>query len=260
MRSTNRATIALLVCCITSSSCALESDDGSDPELGQAESDIQASNRLAANRLAANSLNASKLSTFALASTSLANNALLATPEGRDVFSFIVGCALSTGTTLVVTYSGTAYSFPGWLGLAPLWATRTPTSAEKRWVSGCVLARTNLTGTQVDISMRHDTYAPLASTAAERTAFPKVEGAFYGDLFATTPAMYACANRNWTTADGTTTSRHCALSQNGTTTQCGFTYTGLCSNLAPCSDHINPYGNCRGGSTTYAEVVTIYLK
>ncbi|MEO8705665.1 MAG: hypothetical protein ABI867_36880 [Kofleriaceae bacterium] len=252
---------AILALCATLSGCALDDDE---LDVGQTESEVQGSNRLAANRLAANSLNASKLSTVKLASTSLANNALLATVEGRDVFSFIVGCALSTGTTLSVTYSGTAYTFPGWLGLAPQWATRVPTTAEKHWVSACVLARTNLTGTMVDISMRHDTYAPLASTAAERSTFGKIEGAFYGDLFAATPMRYACANRSWTAADGTATSRHCAFSTTGTvgsTTQCGFTYTGLCAGSSPpCNDKNNPYGDCAGGSTRYAEVITIYLK
>jgi hypothetical protein len=255
---------ALLACFAATSGCAVDPDDDLELDFGQTESEIQSSNRLAANRLAANSLNASKLSAVKLATSSLANNALLATVEGRDVFSFIVGCALSTGTTLSASYNSTTYTFPGWLGLAPAWATRVPTTAEKRWVSACVLARTNLTGTMVDISMRHDSYAPLASTSTERTAFSKIEGAFFGDVFAATPVQYACAHRAWTAADGTTTSRHCAFSTTGTIgkpTQCGFIYTGLCSTSdTPCGDNSNPYGNCRGGGTTFAEVITIYLK
>lgn len=257
-----RALVVLAWVCGVASGCVLETGTNDDPEVREAEFHIQAANRLAANRLAANSLNASKLGAFKLAAASLNNNSMLATPEGRDVFSFVVGCALDTGTTLSLTYGGATYNFAGWLGLAPAWATRLPTVAERRGITSCVLARTNLTGTQVEISMRHDTYAPLASTAAERAAFTKLEGAFYGDIFQTNPTMYACATRTWTAADAGTSARHCALSQNGTTTECGFTYTGLCNSTsnAACTDKAAPFGGCKGGTIVHNEAITIYLK
>jgi hypothetical protein len=69
----------------------------------------------------------------------------------------------------------------------------------QRWVSACVLARTNAYGVHVDISMRAPANAPqaikdaLAVSDLERNgdathvAYSLREGAFYGNIFATTP-------------------------------------------------------------------------
>jgi alpha-tubulin suppressor-like RCC1 family protein len=69
----------------------------------------------------------------------------------------------------------------------------------QRWVSACVLARTNAYGVHVEISMRAPANAPpaiqraLATTGSvngnppEATLFPNREGAYYGNIFETTP-------------------------------------------------------------------------
>jgi hypothetical protein len=63
----------------------------------------------------------------------------------------------------------------------------------QRWVSACVLARTNAYGVTVDISMRAPDDAPAAVKDAlrvtddERAAYTLQEGAFFGNLFASTP-------------------------------------------------------------------------
>ena len=73
-----------------------------------------------------------------------------------------------------------------------------PASATKpcqRWMSACVLARTNAYGVHVQISMRApseraagDQGRPRASAnATSATTFTLREGAFYGNIFATTP-------------------------------------------------------------------------
>jgi hypothetical protein len=65
----------------------------------------------------------------------------------------------------------------------------------QRWVSACVLARTNAYGVKVDISMRAPDTAPqkirdrLAVTADELADYPLREGAYYGNLFQTTPLL-----------------------------------------------------------------------
>ena len=77
----------------------------------------------------------------------------------------------------------------------------------QRWVSACVLARTNAYGVHVEISMRAPADAPPAIQAAlsasdyERARCPagsesdihcgytQREGAYYGNLFATTPVL-----------------------------------------------------------------------
>ncbi|MEO7094106.1 MAG: hypothetical protein ABI175_12705, partial [Polyangiales bacterium] len=85
--------------------------------------------------------------------------------------------------------------------------------------------------------------------------YTQAEGAFYGDLFATSPVTYACSNRGWTALVGTF--RACALSSNGITTDCGFTYAGACTTA--CSDKVAPFGACKGAGVAYGEVITINL-
>ena len=140
-------------------------------------------------------------------------------------------------------------------GLAPAWATRVPTVSERRWVTACLLSRTNVNGVPVKISMRHDANLALLTSAAERATYTEAEGAFYGDLFAPIPVTFACSNRAWTPLVGTF--RACALSPNGITTDCTFTYTGACTKA--CGDKTAPFNGCKGLGTSYNEVATIFL-
>ena len=63
----------------------------------------------------------------------------------------------------------------------------------QRWVTACVLARTNAYGVHVEISMRAPDDAPTAIKTAlmtapdERSTYGLREGAYYGNLFETTP-------------------------------------------------------------------------
>src|SRR5688500_7432400 len=63
-----------------------------------------ASNRLASNRLASNRLASNRLASNRLASNRLASNSLTAdileTEAGRDVYSYIISCALPEGMTI----------------------------------------------------------------------------------------------------------------------------------------------------------------
>lgn len=234
--------------------CVAEPDN--EPGVSETTDSLTTSNRLSSNRLSSNRLSSNRLSSNRLSSNSLEVQGLSATESGRDVLSYIVGCALPTGQSLTIDVAGVTYTYPGWIGLAPGWATRVPTVTERRWVTACLLARTNVNGVPVNISMRSDTSLALLATAAERTLYTQAEGAFYGDLFATVPVTYACSNRGWTQLSGTF--RACALSPNGSTTDCDFTYTGSCAS-ATCSDITAPFGGCKGGATAYAEVISIFL-
>jgi hypothetical protein len=72
----------------------------------------------------------------------------------------------------------------------------------QRWVSACVLARTNAYGVHVDISLRAPPNAPQAIKNAlsvsdeERATYTLREGAYYGNLFATTPTTGAPVGGN----------------------------------------------------------------
>jgi hypothetical protein len=247
-----RCTVVLAL--LASLAACLELDD----DLSEDDNELIAANKLAGNKLAGNLIAANKLGTNRIAASSLETRDLMATANGREVMSFIVGCALGSNQSVTLKDpNNISYTYPGLINLAPAWASRAPTVSERRWVSACVLARTNLYGLPVNISMRHDSLLALTTTSPERSAYTNAEGAFYGDLFAMPQTWYACANRTWTQYTPNSF-RACALSANGSTTDCGFTYTGMC-NSSTCSDRNAPFGSCRGGTTTYAEVVTIFL-
>lgn len=238
-------------------------DDLSDVEQG-----VTTTNRLATNRLATNRLATNRLATNSLANASLTGSpSLIETADGREVFWYVVACALPTGSSVTVTDStGTSYTFDGEIGLAPGWATTTPTVAERHWVTACLLARTNYYGVSVEVSMR-GSHPALATTTTETSTYKVPEGAFYGDLFdPAAQSWYACGTKKWTTTLAQDAQRTCTISQDGITTMCGFTYTFFCgaaydrSHPAACGTTKAPFGKCKGGGTTWNEVITIFLQ
>ena len=248
----------LTVCLVALAGGCLLATEETDETLSETDSAVTTSNRLAVNRLAVNRLAVNRLAVNRLAVNSLEAQEVMSTPEGRDVMTYVVGCAIPNGQNVTLAdKSGVTYTLTGLIGLAPAWATRAPTVSEQRWVTACLLARTNVNGVPVNLSMRHDSNLALITSAAERTQYSQVEGAFYGNLFAATPTWFACSNRNWTQLVGTF--RACALSPNGITTDCGFSYTGTCSSTTTCTDRTAPFGACKGQGVTYSEVITINL-
>lgn len=243
--------------------CAL-----SEPDLSEDTSDLLSANMLSANLLSANLLSANLLSANLLSANSLTVQNMVNTSGGRMVLSYVVSCALPAGTSMSATDStGVSYTFNGSIGLAPEWATGVPTASNRRWVSACVLARTNYFGVSVPISVRADNNVKLTASSSEITTYNEAEGAFWGDLFGTTPYEYTCAAQAFTTTTNTGIEglRDCSRSTDGVKSMCGFTFTGYCATTypgktIPCTDKVAPFGSCKGGSTTYAEVITIYLQ
>ena len=256
MMTKNYCTTLALAVALTSTACVI--DDQTAEDDGDADVSYKLGlNKLGLNKLGLNKLGLNKLGLNKLGLNSLATSEMMANADSREVYSYVVGCALPAGQRLTAQDSnGVSYVFQGAIGLAPSWATRTPTVSERRWVSACLLARTNYYGVSVQISLRHDTNTALLSSSAERTQFSETEGAFYGDLFTSSQTWFACGNRTWTPYS-TNSLRMCALSSNGSTTDCGFTYTGRCTTA--CTDSTAPFSSCLGGSTRYPEVITINL-
>jgi hypothetical protein len=255
--------------CAVLASCAVD-----DPEVGTSYDDLTSTNKLASNKLASNKLAAGKLGAQQLAIGALRGSSLLETADGRDVLSYMVRCALGpTATLSLASSTGTSYAFAGEIGLAPAWTSRALTVGEQRWVTACLLARTNYFGVQVDLSLRGDAPA-LAATATERAQYAAPEAAFYGNLFATPQTMYACLSIYKTVGVGSPSYnlRQCAVpSSDGVTTMCGFTYAGLCGftdagRAQACNRSPSPFGGChppRGllalPTDTFAEVITVEL-
>jgi hypothetical protein len=188
------------------------------------------------------------------------------------------------------------------------WQSGTCDESCQRWVSSCVLARTNAYGVHVKISMRAPTVTPpgheqqyaeiraaLATTPEEVADFTFREGAYYGNIFATTPIdpatslpatypgtdgptndpiantphFYACAGPDSNVPE--ITRRFCSSQGD----QSVITVPGVCqapasaANVPSVCDGIDGTGSVYGCYTStdptqprthYDEVITIYLK
>ncbi len=190
----------------------------------------------------------------------LADFALAATPEQRQFLKYLVGCALPAQEALYADANGERFTFPGSLGLAPAWVERALTETEQRWVSACILARTNAFGKTLPVSMRArpPTHAALETTARERRRYALPEGGFFGNLFAERPVAYACDSDRTSTqqADPILTERVCATPSGRKTTggdpltRCGFIHVGACGEAS----------RYRVDGETYTEVIFTYLR
>jgi hypothetical protein len=257
-----------------------------------------ASNRLASNRLASNRLASNRLASNALSSTRLKANEntaqMLSTEDGRDVYSYIIGCALPDGMTIEATVpgapdssppatnytcSGGRCAFAGALGLAEYWIDHRLARSDQRWVSACLFARVNANSIAEAISLRgpHDS---LTVGGDEAVLYNAQEGAFFGNIFSNTDGPIdwnACSGRDVSVA--TDQARDCAAPDpnDPTKTKCGFNYAGDCADYSP--EFPNPYackiydpdagifevchaapGNGRWrGLKKYREVITTYV-
>jgi hypothetical protein len=158
-------------------------------------------NGLSANGLSANGLSANGLSANGLSANGLSANGAFASwfnqnPAVYDrTMKFIVRCALAPGhSTSFTDKDGRTYTWAGALGLADTWLTTPPTTAQKSWVSSCIMAHVNSAlplPKRVQISVRGD--APsLATTAIEVATLKTFDGNYFGDLFNSPNKMFVC--------------------------------------------------------------------
>ena len=116
------------------------------------------------------------------------------TVEGRERLQYLIGCALPEGVVVETDVEGRRYEFPGRIGLAPAWRERAMTTEEARWISACMLARTNAFGISVQISLRADDppVASLDTSEDERARFALHEAGFFGNIFSDAAPAYVC--------------------------------------------------------------------
>lgn len=259
-----RALVVLGVACLVSG-CT----DEESPSESTNDSTIVVFNRLAGNRLAGNRLAANRLAANRLAGNRLSNNRLelhregaaelMSTPDGREVLSYIVSCAVPEGTVLVGESGGQTYEFPGEIGLASEWLRHRLDSKGEGWVSACLFARVNAHNVTLPISLRGPNHR-LAASADEQAGWTLEEGAFYGNLF--TPDdepidWNACRGKDQAAFEGGgLTDRDCAEPDpaNPGKTYCGFNYAGDCGEFAvddrpACEDYSENgtfYRRCHG--------------
>src|SRR5882762_3984240 len=261
-----------------------------------------AANRIAANRIAANGIAANKLAARKLSESRLEADSeaakMLSTEDGREMYSYIISCALPEGKEIDATVPGapdtappdTLYtcanescSFPGSLGLAEYWIDHRLDVKGQRWITACLLARVNYFGVKVIISLRG--VAPqLLVGRHEAERYSLQEGAFYGNIFSDPDKPLdwnACRGKDAASGEpGDLKLRVCTEPDpnDPTHTRCGFNYAGDCGSY-PASDTESKacnffdsdgwYEGCLAGhaagegesaAKAYSEVITTYLK
>ncbi|WP_438015716.1 hypothetical protein WMF18_33300 [Sorangium sp. So ce315] len=187
------------------SELGLDADETGD--LGASADALASGNALSYNALSYNALSYNALSYNALSYNALrpeAASALKDPGEGGDLFrtlvKYTVSCALTESQTFRFSWTDAAGAthdevYHGELGLADGWGRGPLDAAGKQIVSACLAARTNRYGVSVVISMRsHEKPLRHEVGSDERAAYPLVEGAFWGNLFAAKPYLRACYN------------------------------------------------------------------
>lgn len=234
-----------------------------------------ASNRLASNRLASNRLASNRLSANHLQASEDAAE-LLSTADGRELYFYMMSCALGPDSSIQASVpsapdsnpespdpeTNTPYTcvsgvctFPGNLGLAPKWIDRKLNKKGQRWISACLFARVNAFDTAEAISLRgnHDA---LAVSESEIESFTLEEGAFYGQYFVEEEEpiqWFACIGEDESLGEpGGLHLRECTEQsmEDPALTTCGFNYTGQCRDYDP--GVVEPYA-CKTFDEGYYE-------
>ena len=221
-----------------------------DEEVAETHQDLITTNALVDNALVDNALVDNALVDNALVDNALVDNALvdnalvdnaLIDPNARELFKYIVSCALPEGAHISVDVQGTTYGFDGALGLAPEWGEDGGSCDDecRSWISGCVISRLDYLGQQVLISVRGKNDG-LHSTPQERAAYPHIEATYYGDIFSQPQKIYACL------PDGKDSiPRVCGPSLD----TCVVDVQGECDELCGPRRNDGSYPNCREADT-----------
>jgi hypothetical protein len=194
----------------------------------------------------------------------LAGNAGLGdSVDGQRLLKYVVECALPRSDRLLTSYQGQDVVLEGSIGLASDWKTHALSEIDQRWLSACILSRINAFGASVQLSLRGAHPALQKSVTLEESRnFDFQEGAFYGNLFANPPAIYACSGVSNLKGKLAKEQRVCTEpTHESQTSRCGIVLTGSCSQA--CSSYDAQQGfftHCAGGGRSYSEVVTVFLK
>jgi hypothetical protein len=279
--------LALLIAiALPTVACAGGAEVLDEENVESAELAVTSTNRMSLNRMSLNRMSLNGLSSTALSSNglTLSQNELVATPEGRELLTYVVRCALPAGSTLKGTYGSASYTFPGLIGLAPEWVTTPLSQKGQRWMTACLLAHANGFGIEVPISLRGD-HPALSTTPGERGAYSRQEVSFFGNVFQPTdkvdelgdvgPRLYACGGYDLQeecggSADSFRPTRAC-----GTAEECSLAFAGACKDLTAggadvcANESAAGYAKCHTAAkdaagkwpkgAAYNEVITAYL-
>jgi hypothetical protein len=208
-----------------------------------------------------------QVTTNALLENALLENALLENslvdPNARELFKYIVSCALPEDAQISIPVEGVTYTFDGKLGLAPEWGEEGGSCDEecRSWISGCVISRLDYLGEHVLISVRGKN-SGLASTPQERAEYSHIEATYYGDIFSHPQKIFACLPPGKSDIP-----RVCGPSLD----DCAVDVQGSCEDLCGNQRNDGSYPNCREAGTVdkhgkvhkgekHVGSVTVFLK
>jgi hypothetical protein len=173
-----------------------------------------------------------------------------------EFLNYTVSCALNSNQSLTIPLAQPIVLHGG-LGLAQTWTRRRIDAADQEAVSACLAARLNFFGVQVQISIRGRGLEP--PSADEIAEYPLQEGAFWGNIFAEEPELFACTNRA-NVQNSYANLRFCSTGfpvPDGSTISCGpLRNVGSCSARCEVSSrHPDEFRACFGNQ----EVLSIFL-
>jgi hypothetical protein len=269
------------MCFVMSSALMLAACSAVDPvsgdDVGHRSQASITGNSITGNALDTNALHLSTLNLHALNAAALDPAALAAIQDpgsngtlARQFVQYTTSCAFNASQTFSFSWTdaaGTTHqeSYPGDLGLAPYWAGGPLIASDDRWISACLTARVNWYGVRVTLSARSPG-AKLPISDTERTTFTTREGAFFGNLFGTSPAVYSCDDPGQVAA-ARARYRDCAaghVNADGSIVSCS-----IIQRLGPCSSWCadqNPtdgfFSRCQDpqAGIESSEVITVYLQ
>ncbi len=254
-------------------------DDESVAEVAEALENPNAMNPNAMNPNAMNpnAMNPNAMNPNALTPSAMSASAILALldpgPSGdlsRQLLKYTVSCALDESQSFGFSWTDAqgavhAEVYAGLLGLATSWVSRPLDISGQRWVSACLASRVNWYGAPVMLSSRGAHANLRTQSAAERSSYPRQEGAFFGNIFLENPAVYAC----YTTpnvAHSRSLFRDCAaghVDSSGAVVGCGpVQILGDCADYCATLDAAGLYyPSCARivGGVPIVNVVTTYL-
>ncbi|WP_437893594.1 hypothetical protein [Sorangium sp. So ce124] len=183
---------------------------GEEELVGEAEGAFETDNGYLANALNFNALNFNALNFNALNFNALNFNGMdpnarasILNPGAngalaRDLLRYIVSCSLGPAQTFSFSWTDSGgvvhpEAYRGSLGIAPWWSSSgiANDTFHQRLITACVAARTNWYGVSVMVSLRDD-YNGLGTQPSEISTYTVREGAFWGNLFSSTPYVRAC--------------------------------------------------------------------
>lgn len=183
---------------------------------------------------------------------------VLADPSTRIAAAYLVECALPKGASIVKQVDGETILLDGLVGLAPEWQDEGCDEGCQEWVSACLLARTNVSGKTVVISLRAE-HPEIGFGGAE--GYGVYEASFFGNVFDPTAERAMCRGGAEALAVAGDDGRTCSVDPD----RCGFEAYDDCEALPRCefvsADDGMTAVDCKpeGGATT-RHTISVYVE